>query len=437
LTGAADYRTDPPHDRPSVNILIADDEPGTRLLLTATLERMGHACTTAEDGDEAWERYRELSPDVVVTDWQMPGRDGTQLARDIRAHESGYTYLLVLTGAADEEAARAVMEAGADDLLLKPLDTADLGRKLIAAERVTALHRRMHADARHDPLTGIGNRLRLAEDLLAICARVERYGHSYCVAVFDIDSFKAYNDAAGHLGGDDVLRHVAHALRDAARGGDAVYRYGGEEFVVLLPEQTLETAGMAAERLRATVEALALPHPAGGVVTVSAGVAGLGNGAVTPEELFAAADAALYAAKAAGRNRVEAVVVDAGAGESPIRVLIADDEAAIRLTVGAVLGREDGIELVGEATDAPAAIELAALRRPDVVILDFDMPGGGGVHAAVSIREASPTTRIVALSADESAGAHLDMSRAGAVGYVVKGAAPDEIVRAIRSAVRW
>jgi diguanylate cyclase (GGDEF)-like protein len=420
-----------------MDILIADDEPGTRLLLTATLERLGHSCVSAEDGDEAWDRFQEHRPELVITDWQMPGRDGTQLARDIREHESAYTYLLILTGAADEDAARAAMEAGADDLVLKPLNAPDLERKLIAAERVTALHRRLHADARHDPLTGIGNRLRLAEDLTAICARMERYGHTYCVAVLDIDHFKAYNDAEGHLGGDDVLRHVAHALRDAARGGDAVYRYGGEEFVVLLPEQTLDGATRAAERLRATVEGLRLRHPDGGVVTVSAGVAGLGDAGATPDELFAAADAALYAAKAAGRNRVETVVVDPDERERPIRLLIADDDPAIRLTLGALLGRETGIEVIGEAADATQAIELSLLRRPDVVILDFDMPGGGGVHAAVEIREAAPTTRIVALSADESQGAHLDMSRAGAVGYVVKGSPDGEIVRAVRSAARW
>jgi diguanylate cyclase (GGDEF)-like protein len=421
-----------------MKVLIADDEPGTRLLLTATLSRLGHECVAAEDGDEAWRRYEEFAPDVVVTDWQMPGLDGTALARRIRAAQDvPYTYVLVLTGAADEDAARATMEAGADDLIAKPFDAADLERKLIAAERVTALHRRLHADARHDPLTGIGNRLRLAEDLSAVCARVERYGHAYCVALFDVDHFKAYNDTEGHLHGDDVLRHVAHALRDAARGGDGVYRYGGEEFVVLLPEQTLDTATQAAERLRATVEALALPHPGGHVVTVSAGVAGLGDGACSPEDLFEAADQALYAAKAAGRNRVETRRLDANAADRPIRLVIADDDPTIRLTLAALAQREPGFDLVGQAEDTAQAIELTAMRRPDVVVLDLYMPGGGGVRAATEIHEACPTTRIVALSADDSPAAQLDMSRAGAVGYVVKGAPDDEIARVIRSASRW
>jgi diguanylate cyclase (GGDEF)-like protein len=421
-----------------VKVLIADDEPGSRLLLADTLERLGHTCVEADDGESAWRRFREEQPDVVVTDWQMPGIDGTELVRRVRsAPEVSYTYVLVLSGAAGEETAREAMEAGADDVLLKPLDAADLERKLIAAERVTTLHRRLHADARHDPLTGIGNRLRLAEDLEAVCGRVERYGHAYCVAVIDVDHFKAYNDAAGHRSGDDVLRTVAAALRDTVRTGDTVYRYGGEEFVVLLPEQTMDGAARAGERLRATVEALGLPHPAGGSVTVSVGVAGLGTQACSPDELFELADRALYEAKAAGRNRVHVREVEGDGQQRRIRVLVADDDEAIRLTLGALVGSEAGLELVGEAADAGEAIALAARRRPDVVVLDFDMPGGGGVRAAVEIREACPTARIVALSADTTPAAQLDMSRAGAVGYLVKGAAGEEIARTIRSSARW
>ena len=421
-----------------MHVLIADDDPGTRLLVSSCVERLGHRCTVAVDGAEAWRLYQQDTPEVVITDWEMPGMNGTALSRAIRARDAAsYAYVIVLTGAADEEAARTTMEAGADDLLLKPPDLAQLERKLIAAGRVTALHRRLHEDARHDTLTGLGNRLRLAEDLEALCGRVERYGHSYCVALFDIDDFKGYNDAAGHLAGDAALRAVAGALRQQIRTGDAVYRYGGEEFLVLLPEQSLESAGLAAERLHTAVGELRLPHPSGGVVTVSAGVAGLGEHTTRPDHVFELADKALYRAKQNGRNRVEVHGNDAGAEDSSIRLLIADDDPSIRLTLTALLQREPGFELVGEAEDAAQAIDLAARRRPNVVVLDFDMPGGGGVRAAIEIREASPTTRIVALSADDSQAAQYDMSRAGAIGYVVKGGADEDIIRAIRNAARW
>jgi diguanylate cyclase (GGDEF)-like protein len=422
-----------------MRVLIADDEPGARLLLTTTVERLGHECTSAEDGDEALRLYRELQPEVVITDLKMPALDGAELARRIRAEtDASYSYVMVVTGSADDAEARDAMRAGADDLVIKPLDPAQLERKLIAAERMIALHGRLHRDARQDALTGIGNRLRLAEDIEALCARVTRYGHAYCVGLLDIDDFKALNDSAGHLAGDDVLREVAEALSATMRTGDTLYRYGGEEFLVLLPEQTLEGAALAAERLRAAVEARGIERPGGGVVTVSAGVAGTIGGSCSPDELFAAADQALYRAKERGRNRVE--IAEAGGGDPAkrsIRLLIADDDEAMRLTLGTLANREADIDLVGTAADAGEAVELAGMRRPDVVLLDFDMPGGGGVRAAIDIRETLPGVRIVALSADDSASAQLDMSRAGAVGYLVKGASDDEIVRTIRSAFRW
>jgi diguanylate cyclase (GGDEF)-like protein len=421
-----------------MDVLIADDDAGTRLLVSAAVEQLGHRCSVAEDGTEAWQRFQEELPDVVITDWQMPGMDGTELAQAIRSHSgSPYAYVVVLTGAADETAARLTMEAGADDLLLKPLDVAQLERKLIAAARVTALHRRLHDDARQDALTGLGNRLRLAEDLEVLCGRVGRYGHVYSVALLDIDNFKGYNDGSGHLAGDDVLRAVARALNQQIRSGDALYRYGGEEFLSLLPEQSIESAAIAAERLRSAVEALAIPHPAGGVVTVSAGVAALTDPDCRPEELFELADQALYRAKEGGRNRVELHHGEGSSGERAIRLLVADDDPGIRLVLSALVARQGDIELVGEAEDAEQAIDLAARRRPDVVVLDFDMPGGGGVAAATAIREANPTTRVIALSADGSPGAQYDMTRAGAVGYVVKGAPEDEILRVIRSTARW
>jgi diguanylate cyclase (GGDEF)-like protein len=422
-----------------MRVLIADDEPGSRLLLAASVQRLGHECLEAEDGARALELFRTEHPEVVITDWDMPGLDGTALAHAIRTEpDAPYAYVIVLTGQAGEAAARDAMEAGADDLVLKPLDPAALERKLIAAERMTGLHRQMHSDARQDPLTGVGNRLRLTEDVKALCGRVERYGHSYCVALFDIDNFKAFNDGLGHLAGDDVLRAVADALREAIRSGDTLYRYGGEEFLVLLAEQSLDRAAVAGERLRAAVEALDLRHPDGSRITVSAGVAGLGSTSCSPDQLFALADEALYRAKQGGRNRVETASAPGQvAGEPVVRLLIADDDEAIRLTLSALAERHEALELVGVAADAAEALALARERRPDVVLLDVTMPGGGGVKAATDLREALPDVRIVVLSAHEGPDVQLDMTRAGAIGYLVKGASDEQIVRAVRSAARW
>jgi diguanylate cyclase (GGDEF)-like protein len=222
------------------------------------------------------------------------------------------------------------MQAGADDYLTKPFDSAQLEALLIGAARVSALHRRvadqqlelerlnavLFADSRRDHLTGLGNRLRQDEDLNTLISRTERYGQGFCVALFDVDRFKAYNDKCGHLAGDEVLRRVAQVLVHECRDGDAVYRYGGEELLLILPAQPLDSATVAVQRMRAAVEALAIPHPGmdpAGVVTVSAGVAErrfkeTGDAA----ELLHRADAALYDAKRGGRNRV--VTEPAGTG---------------------------------------------------------------------------------------------------------------------------
>jgi diguanylate cyclase (GGDEF)-like protein len=398
-----------------MNILIVDDEPGTRTLVAAAVERLGHRALQAADAREAWPQFESERPEVVITDWAMPGMDGTELARRIRAdNEPGYTFVMILTGKADETAARGAMQAGADDVLAKPLEDAELERKLIAAERVTAMHRRLLEDARRDPLTGAGNRLRLLEDLTAICARVERYGHAYCVAMFGVD------------GDGETVRAVGRALTQAIRAGDVLYRSGAQEFAALLPEQALDTARLATDRLRRAAE-----ESAGGA-TVSAGVVMTGAGN-TAEALIEAAEAALARARESGGG----VEAPAAPGAGTLRLLVADDDPVTRLTIGAILKREAGFELVGEAEDAGAAVELALRRRPDVVLLDVSMPGGGGARAAVQIREALPDVRIVAISADDSHGNQYDMMRAGAVGFITKGAPDDEILRVIRSSARW
>lgn len=298
-----------------LKILMADDSATSRLVLQRALEQLGHEVLVARDGVEAWSTFLLARPSVVISDWIMPGMDGAELCRRIREDSDGpYTYFVMLTSLEDKEHVLDGMRAGADDYLTKPLDEHELEVRLIAAARVTELHdrleelkRRLHREARVDPLTHVGNRLRLREDLEALAGRIERYGHGSSVALFDIDRFKAFNDTAGHLAGDEVLAAVAAELRRQARRGDEVYRYGGEEFVVIFPEQDTAHTRLAAERMRAAIERLAVEHPAGGVVTVSAGVAVMTPAeAGTPEAALKRADDALYRAKEAGRNRVEA-----------------------------------------------------------------------------------------------------------------------------------
>lgn len=185
--------------------------------------------------------------------------------------------------------------------------TRDITERRRIEQELERLNSALAEQARRDPLTGLGNRLRLEEDLAIYDARRVRYGHCYCVLPCDLDHFKALNDRQGHQAGDRVLRAVADSLVQENRTSDAVYRYGGEELLVLLAEQTLEGALIVCERMREAVHRLALPHPENdaGVVTISVGAAACPEGDRTDSaDAIRRADWALYAAKAHGRNRV-------------------------------------------------------------------------------------------------------------------------------------
>jgi diguanylate cyclase (GGDEF)-like protein len=299
-----------------VKVLVADDDPGSLMVARAAVERSGHDCLAAADGDEAWALYLEHQPDVVVTDWMMPGMDGLALCRAIRAREQDlYTYVVLLTSQGSRDDVLAGLEAGADDYVTKPLDPFVLHARLLVARRITTLHadlahyrRVLSRQARTDPLTGLHNRLKLSEDLEQLHLRSGRYEEQYSLAMCDVDNFKSYNDVYGHQAGDLALRAVAAALLGIVRKSDGVYRYGGEEFLLVLPQQPVSGAKALMERALEAVRDLAIVHAGdpSGQLRLSAGIASFSAGhRVDAETLVGEADAALYAAKAAGRNRVE------------------------------------------------------------------------------------------------------------------------------------
>lgn len=298
-----------------MRVLAVDDDPTSRLIVHAIVTKLGHECLLAADAVEAWQVLERGGIDVVITDRMMPRIDGLDLCRRIREQlTTTYIYVILATGLGDREQALEGMEAGADDYLVKPIHRHDLQLRLIAADRVTALHRlneqqkqELRVVARRDLLTGLGNRLRLHEDLETLSARVVRYGHQYSLALLDVDYFKAYNDTYGHQAGDAALQSVGRVLAHVGRSGDACYRFGGEEFLCVFPEQSAEGASTAVQRLLDEVRLLGIVHagsPGHGVLTLSAGVAQMTTGCTEPDAVLRQADEALYRAKAAGRNAV-------------------------------------------------------------------------------------------------------------------------------------
>jgi two-component system cell cycle response regulator len=312
-----------------MRILIADDDATSRLLLKATAAKLGHDCLFAADGSRAWELLSSESFDVLLTDWMMPGLDGPQLCRRVREETiSRYTYIVLITGQERPEQVMEGMGAGADDYLIKPVDPFSLQTRLVAAERVTTLHRQV-AEIRAqledvntellnqsltDPLTCLGNRRRMEEDLERTHSRALRVHRPYGVALFDIDHFKLYNDHYGHLAGDEALRQVAQCLQKMTRAGESVYRYGGEEFLLLLPDCCIDDPLIAAKRICSSVTDKAMIHDARPakpfLVTVSGGVTCWRPGStITISDLLGEADQALFQAKSAGRNCVLAAPV--------------------------------------------------------------------------------------------------------------------------------
>jgi diguanylate cyclase (GGDEF)-like protein len=303
-----------------LDVLVADDDASSRGTLEEFVVSLGHRCRSARDGEEAWSAHRAAAADVIMSDWGMPKLDGVELCRRVRAlgaDSTSYTHVVIVTGLADQAHRMEAMRAGADDVLVKPVSPQELEARLSSVRRITTVHRGLAARtqalrvdserflriARLDKLTGAANRHALDEDLAALSKLDDAVPAS--LAMCDVDLFKSYNDTFGHLAGDRVLGRIAETMRFTLRREDAVYRFGGEEFTVLLHGRTLDDAGAAMRRVRVAIEALRIggaapPGSPGDVVTVSIGVAARGP------DWLRRADEALYRAKALGRNRVEA-----------------------------------------------------------------------------------------------------------------------------------
>jgi len=305
---------DPAGER-RAKILVADDSELSRRLLEASLTKRGYEVLTAADGDQAWSiLQRQASPSLAILDWMMPGLDGLELCRRLRQQaREPYVYVILLTAKDRKEDILDGLRAGADDYLKKPVDGDELEARLRAGKRIVDLQSELIAArealrnrADHDALTGLWNRGAILEVLGRELARARRCGAPLAVALVDLDHFKAINDTHGHPAGDAVLREAASRMSSSVRPYDAVGRYGGEEFLIVLPGCDVPFGMAAAERLRNSlakegiqVGDRRLP------VTCSIGIASsAGDPEPNAEALVTAADQALYRAKAEGRNRV-------------------------------------------------------------------------------------------------------------------------------------
>jgi len=297
-----------------MRILIVDDDRLSLRLLEHTLTEWGHDVISCHDGLEAWQEIERVGANVVISDWMMPGLDGLQLTRSIRERlATPYIYVLLITSHEGRGGFLTAMEAGVDDYLTKPLNLAELRARLAVGARVISLQDELRKAlaaaeglATTDALTGLLNRRTILERGATAYEQSRRQGYPLSVIMADIDHFKRVNDGYGHQAGDRVLAAIAASLTSGIRRYDAIGRYGGEEFVVILPGCSSDEVIHVAERMRRAVECLALTEQGRRIsITASFGTAScVGQTQGGMEMLIAAADAALYGAKAAGRNQV-------------------------------------------------------------------------------------------------------------------------------------
>ncbi len=313
----------------ALRVLVVDDEPTSLRLVQLLLQREGHQVTTASNGQEALTLALQNPPQMVVTDWMMPGMDGVELCRRLRSTEAGRDlYILILTGQNEEGRIVEAFEAGADDHVPKPFNPKLLLARIRPGIRVIQLQERLQGEVREkdvanarlaiekrkfkvasmtDALTELPNRRYAMKRLEKEWATSERSHLPLSVILLDIDHFKKVNDTYGHDVGDQVLIATARAVHRVLRTSDTCTRMGGEEFLVICPGTPLEGAMLLAERIRLAVEAnvVAVPAFTDRSVTISLGVAcSAAQGIDSIDSLLKSSDEGVYQAKRLGRNCV-------------------------------------------------------------------------------------------------------------------------------------
>lgn len=296
--------------------MIADDDIISRAVVKALLLKWGYDVLEAGDGIQAWDILKEKdSPQLILLDWMMPGIDGLELCRRLRQLDNNtYHYIILLTGRDSKEDIIGGLNAGADDYITKPFMPEELEVRLRVGRRISDLQQSLNEalevqryQAQHDLLTGIFNHAKILNILEKELYRANRQNSNLAVIMGDLDHFKKVNDSYGHVAGDAVLVEVALRMKNNIRLYDSIGRYGGEEFLLVLPGCSTEEAIIIANRIRESISQEPVMFNSTPIaVTISLGVAMKAAGdKTTAAELVQLADAALYKAKQNGRNRVE------------------------------------------------------------------------------------------------------------------------------------
>lgn len=294
--------------------MVVDDDQANLRLVRETLDGLGFVIDTASDGVQAIEHVRQVVPELLILDVMMPRMNGLEVCRIVKSMAiDSFIPIILVTVQGDVDSKVAGLKLGADDYLAKPYNPLELRARVLSMLRIKSLQDKINAKRRDlealsatDDLTGLLNHRALQQRLRDEFARAQRYNEPLAVLMIDIDQFKEINDHHGHLFGDHVLTEVASILRESVREVDVCARYGGDEFMVLLPQTHFSGSLTVADRIWRTVSTREFKEgKTSAHSTVSVGISFFPNKNVaTVEQLADLADQALYQAKREGRNRI-------------------------------------------------------------------------------------------------------------------------------------
>lgn len=356
-----------------MKILIVEDSATLRASMNRMVSDLGHTPLFAQSGVEALQVIGSAEFDLVIMDVEMPGLDGfetTSLMREALGER--WVPIIYSTSHDSDDKVLAGIEAGGDDYLVKPISKNLLNAKLMSMQRISEMHKQMTrlneelaALSQFDGLTRLLNRRAFVEKAEQCLHDVRRFSKNCAMLMMDVDYFKPYNDNYGHLQGDECLKQIAQVLRESVnRHSDLVGRYGGEEFVVLLPDTDLAGANMVAERIISNVDARQIPHQYSSVadhITLSIGIDLVGpDNRCSLEALFAAADKHLYQAKENGRHQAYSRSL------SHKTLLIADNREKVLAALTELLQPLGNIITTDSGTECT---DLARDIAPDIIII--------------------------------------------------------------------
>jgi diguanylate cyclase (GGDEF)-like protein len=292
----------------SLTVLVIEDHPDQRELLAIVLQREGYRVVTAANGIEALEKLSTETVNIALSDIMMPKMDGFELINRIRSDPALKTIYLILITARIQEGDRVRgLDLGADDYITKPFSFSELLARVRVGSRVVQYQQHLEYQTQIDSLTGLFNRRAFEKKVAEEFERAKRYQHPLSLLILDIDNFKTINDTYGHHGGDTALIRISEILKAKTRRSDFPTRYGGEEFVLVLPETDQENAVQVAAKIQDEIRSFKF-----GVngkqfsLTISVGISSIPTQDYTDwNRMLNAADQALYAAKRNGKDRAE------------------------------------------------------------------------------------------------------------------------------------